>query len=114
MLTLAGCRLESSVYRERENRYKASDLVKFSAGLTPYKLLLRDIDLSFMPFECSDLFSFAEHIKRVNETNLEHPIIISPYGAIMDGWHRIAKALLENKKFILAVRLTELPQPIKD
>ena len=111
MLTLAGCKLESSYYRADNNYYKASDLVKFSHGLIPYKLLLRDIDLGILPFTISDAFSLAEHIKRVNETSLEFPIIISPKGTILDGWHRVVKALLENKKFIMAVRLTELPQP---
>ena len=36
----------------------------------------------------------AEHAKLINETNLEHPIIIDPEGRVMDGMHRVCKALI--------------------
>ncbi len=45
------------------------------------------------------------------EADLAYPIILDPYGRIMDGMHRVVKALTEGRKTILAYRLSELPPP---
>ncbi len=37
--------------------------------------------------------SMVEHFKLVNETDLQYPIILSEKGRVMDGMHRVAKAL---------------------
>ena len=39
-----------------------------------------------------------EHIQLVQDCDLEHPIILDHNGRVMDGMHRICKALLENEK----------------
>jgi hypothetical protein len=51
------------------------------------------------------------HIQLVNESDLSYPIIIDPHGGVMDGMHRVAKALLEGRDFIAARRLMVLPEP---
>ncbi len=51
--------------------------------------------------------SMVDHFRLVNETNLDHPIILSFEGRVMDGMHRIAKALLLGHKEVKAVRFTE-------
>ncbi|MBL4887882.1 MAG: hypothetical protein JKZ03_05435 [Flavobacteriaceae bacterium] len=48
--------------------------------------------------------SLAEHFRLVNETNLKYPIILSKDGRIMDGMHRVVKALLLGNKTIKAVQ----------
>ena len=53
----------------------------------------------------------AEHAKLINETNLDHPIIIDPEGRVMDGMHRVCKALISDLKTIKAFRLLALPEP---
>lgn len=50
-----------------------------------------------------------EHMKLVNEVDVSYPIILSVEGRVMDGMHRIARALLEGRKTIGAVRF---PEPI--
>ncbi len=57
---------------------------------------------------CRDLVS---HMRLVNEADLRYPIILSPDGRIMDGMHRVAKALLQGEKEILAVRFPSMPEP---
>ncbi len=47
----------------------------------------------------------AEHAKLINETSLDHPIIIDPEGRVMDGMHRVCKALISGQKTIKAVQL---------
>ncbi len=55
--------------------------------------------------------SIADHMHLVQTADLAYPIIICPDGRIMDGMHRVVKALLEGRCFIHAYRLPELPEP---
>ena len=52
-----------------------------------------------------------EHMQLVEAADLQYPIILCPQGRVMDGMHRVAKALLLGKNEIAAVRLLELPSP---
>ena len=51
------------------------------------------------------------HIKAVNDADLKRPIILDEDGELMDGRHRIMKALLTGKETIKAVRFNENPIP---
>ncbi|HEY2726438.1 MAG TPA: hypothetical protein VGI61_04655, partial [Parafilimonas sp.] len=42
--------------------------------------------------------SIAEHMKLVQETDLKYPIILSKAGRVMDGMHRVIKAILLGHK----------------
>ena len=53
----------------------------------------------------------AYHAKRVVEADLQHPVILGPCGGIIDGFHRVVKALVFGQKFVYAVRLEEMPEP---
>ena len=52
---------------------------------------------------------FVEHWKRADETNLDDPVILDDDGFIMDGWHRVAKALFLGHSTIKAVRFDKTP-----
>ena len=52
-----------------------------------------------------------EHMQLVEAADLQYPIILCPQGRVMDGMHRVAKALLLGKSEVAAVRLPELPSP---
>lgn len=51
------------------------------------------------------------HMKAVNDADLKKPIILDEDGEIMDGRHRIMKAILTGAKTIKAVRFDENPMP---
>jgi hypothetical protein len=51
------------------------------------------------------------HVRRIQEANLAHPIILSADGRVMDGMHRIAKALMEGRTHIDAKRFDIDPTP---
>lgn len=51
------------------------------------------------------------HARQALEVDLSYPIILGPDGRVMDGMHRIARALLEGATEISAVRLPALPPP---
>ena len=53
----------------------------------------------------------VEHMRLVEEVDTNHPIILGPDGRVMDGMHRVARALLEGRTTIVAVRFTRLPAP---
>lgn len=54
------------------------------------------------------------HMKAVNDADLSHPIILDEDGEIMDGRHRIMKAMLLGVETIKAVRFDENPPPCRE
>lgn len=55
--------------------------------------------------------AIAEHARLINETDLRYPIILSADGGVMDGMHRVVKALLHGHPTITAVQFTVDPAP---
>jgi hypothetical protein len=53
----------------------------------------------------------VEHIRLVQEVDQKWPIILGPDNRVMDGMHRVARALLEGQATIPAIRLQVLPEP---
>ena len=52
-----------------------------------------------------------EHIRLIDEVDAKFPIILGPDGQVMDGMHRIARAILQGRTTIRAVRFEHLPEP---
>ncbi len=55
--------------------------------------------------------SVLEHMRLINEVDLSFPIILGADGRVMDGMHRVAKALLQGEREIQAVRFAVDPKP---
>ena len=55
--------------------------------------------------------SVAEHARLINQADLSFPIILSADGRVMDGMHRVAKALIENIDNLPAKRFVQDPAP---
>jgi hypothetical protein len=53
----------------------------------------------------------ADHARLIAETDLRYPIILGADGRVMDGMHRVARAYLEGRPTVLAVRLEADPEP---
>ena len=53
----------------------------------------------------------VDHVRLIEDVDLSHPIILGVDGRVMDGMHRIAKALLEGRSTISAVRFETHPDP---
>jgi hypothetical protein len=74
---------------------------------------IRELDETFWFDGNNDLPTcrrIALHAKLINETDLAYPIILSQDGHVMDGMHRVCKALIEGRKTILAVRFDVDPE----
>lgn len=53
------------------------------------------------------------HMKAVNDADLSKPIILDEDGELMDGRHRLMKAMLTGAESIKAVRFEENPSPCR-
>ena len=51
------------------------------------------------------------HVRLIEEADLSYPIIVSASGAVMDGMHRVAKAVLQGRQEIDAVQFDRDPPP---
>ena len=53
--------------------------------------------------------AIAEHARDIYESDLSCPIILSPTGEVLDGWHRVCKAYLQGIEELNAVQLSTMP-----
>ena len=88
-------------------------LVALSRHLRPESVPLasiRELDEAYWgdPMTCRAL---AEHARLIHESDLSYPVILSSDGCIMDGMHRVLKALLLGQSHITAVRFVSDPAP---
>ncbi|PTY06738.1 chromosome partitioning protein ParB [Verrucomicrobia bacterium LW23] len=56
---------------------------------------------------------FAQHMRRVAEADMSRPILLAPDGWVLDGYHRLARALAEGRASLPAKRLHTLPEPLR-
>lgn len=68
-----------------------------------------DEDRWYQSYQKPTIRSMMQHFKRVQRADLSYPIITSPKGFILDGIHRLVKAILTNQETILVVQLTYYP-----
>ena len=108
-------------FRPSPNGFFAWDvdrLVKLSSQLQPTKIKLEDIS------ELDEAFWFGGeegdkptvrailvHVRLIVEADLDHSIILSSNGRVMDGMHRVAKAVLRGHDSIKAVQFEQDPEP---
>lgn len=52
-----------------------------------------------------------QHMKAVLDANMGHPIILDEDGFVLDGRHRLARAIFEKMETIKAVRFVKTPKP---
>lgn len=64
-------------------------------------------------FEELTLRDMVMHMKAVEKADLNYPIILDEDGDLLDGRHRIMKAILTEAKTIKAVRFDENPAPCR-
>mgnify|MGYP000002863690 CR=1 FL=1 len=98
-------RQESSIGNHYWDVSRLIDLAK--------ELPVMDIPMVHLNFDhvCRELTlrEMVGHIKSVLNADLSYPIILDEDGGIMDGRHRIMKALMDGERSIKAVRFTRNP-----
>lgn len=91
-------------------------LVALSQALPRTWLALTDIreldePFWFGPGDVPTCRVVAEHARLITETDLRHPIILASNGRVMDGMHRVCKAVLAGLAAVEAVRFVNDPAP---
>lgn len=111
-ITIRGAKLAENKFNDGNGVYLVTSLIEQSKNLPVIDIPLAAIFVGSDVFSpITNAYELAKHMKRVQETNLEYPIIMDEEGFIMDGWHRVAKALLEGRSTIKAVRFEQTPAP---
>jgi hypothetical protein len=92
-------------------------LITLAAGLT-----IKDVPLDSI-WEVDSVYWFNDgdeiptvrsviaHMRLVDAVDLSHPIILGADGRVMDGMHRVARAILKGHETIRAVQFEHDPDP---
>jgi hypothetical protein len=65
----------------------------------------------FNEWQIPTVRSVVEHYELIRDVDPSYPIILGPDGRVMDGMHRIARAVLDGRPTLPAVRFEVLPDP---
>jgi len=115
--TESSCTFEESSFLDIDgNRWSAPYLYKVvkERGIVPERVTLRHVMVDLLPWENGSIKSidrFIQHALRVENADTSIPIIMGWDGYIMDGWHRVVKAILEGKKTIMCYRFEKYVDP---
>lgn len=100
--------------RFKGSLYSVSEMIDMAKSIDTQEATIDAFAMDYGS-PCNDsLLSFASHMKQVNEADLQYPVILSPCGVIIDGRHRLVKAIVEGRKTIKFKRLEEMPAAIGD
>jgi hypothetical protein len=91
-------------------------LWRIAEGLPVRKVAIDDIqeldqNCWFRPGNDPTCRAVARHARKIADADLSYPIILAPDGSLMDGGHRVCKALLLGRTEIDAVRFEVDPEP---
>jgi len=87
----------------------AKDLPVYDVDVERFEEL--DRDCWFGEGKTPSIREVAEHCRRINESDFCYPVIINDNGRLMDGGYRLARALIEGRRTVKAVRFSEMPAP---
>lgn len=91
-------------------------LIRLSAELQPREVpfeRIQDLDPDYWfggRVEVATVRKVFEHFRLIQQ-DPEYPIILGAEGRVMDGMHRVVRALLEGRRTIAAVQFEINPQP---
>lgn len=111
-ITMDKIALSENNYINYGKKWCVSNLIQFckEKEYPVFDMPVAGIDLSNMPFKITNLDGFIFQAQRVNDCNLDNPIILDTLGVIADGYHRVCKAILDGKTTIKAIRMMEMPE----
>lgn len=107
-------------FRPSKHGYYAWDVDRLLESTRNYPVFLvklediAELDENFWYNGANDVptvRSMVEHFQLLQETELKYPIVLSEKGRVMDGMHRVAKALMLGHTEISAVQFKSDPAP---
>ena len=106
------CEFKESGFSSGESYWSAQSLYDQAEkeGARAYVFPLKHFDFSVSVWgQTERLTDLAYHFRRVLESDLSIPIIVGPLGNVLDGYHRIIKAVVTGEK-VMAYRLIEMSE----
>ena len=94
------------VYKGESLHKAAENLPIINYEINPDTLLEE-----LLHWQLKNFRDYLAHYKRITEADLSKPIILRSDGYIMDGWHRIIKALYKGEKILPAKKFINDPEP---
>lgn len=102
---------KDQTFQDGESVYIITTLIDKSSHLEVKEMPLEHLNLFNYDLKDLTMRDFIGHMKSVLDADLNYPIILDEDGYVMDGRHRVAKALLEEKDTIKFVRFEVTPDP---
>jgi len=99
----------NQVYETDGKKYFIHDALRLAKDLEVKELKISEMYIAYPSPNNETLRSFVMHMKMVNESDLDFPILMNQDGSVIDGRHRLAKALLEGHETIKVKRFDEDP-----
>jgi hypothetical protein len=105
-----GVAVEENTYQDGDKVWSVTNLIARAKDLVPFDLPLVAIYSGTQVWTpTGSAYGIAFHVRRALEVNIDYPIILCQEGFIMDGWHRVLRALMDGKPTIKAVRFDATP-----
>jgi hypothetical protein len=112
VVKIEGCALSDNTYSDGDKVWVVANLVERARSLEPFDLPLAAIYSGSQVWQpVASAYDLAKQMRRVLDVDTAHPIILDQQGFIMDGWHRVTRALVDGKPTIKAVRFEKTPPP---
>jgi hypothetical protein len=104
--------VDEQVSRLGKHEWSVARLHALAKDLPVMEIPLDHLNI-YYTYDHLTLRDMVMHIKAVNDADLTYPIILDHDGDVMDGRHRIMKAILLDSPTIKAVRFDENPSPCR-
>lgn len=110
VVKIEGVKVEENSFSCENKVWFVANLIERAKSLPVFDLPLAAIYTGLEVWDpVSSSYDLAVHMRRVLDVDTAHPIILDQKGCIMDGWHRVARALIDRKTTIRAVRFEVTP-----
>ena len=97
---------EGKVFKS-ESLHKAAEKLP----ITTYHIDREAVLSEEVRWQIKNFFDFLNHLRRVMEADLSVPLIVRSDGCVMDGRHRIIKAVYDGKDKLPQKKFTIDPKP---
>jgi len=94
----------------RHHHWSVTRLHELARTMPVMTVPLKHLNL-YYTYEKLTLRQMVMHMRAIEAANLEYPIILDEDGELLDGRHRLMKAMLRNAKTIKVVRFDTNPSP---
>ena len=112
VVKISGVDLADNTHSHNDNVWIVSNLIERAKGLEAFDLPLAAVYAGSPVWDpVSSPYEMAQHMRRVLDVDTSKPVILDQEGFIMDGWHRVVRALIDGKATIKAVRFDVTPPP---